>query len=80
MRTTLNIDDKILEKPLLDTEVACHDLIIGELACSNLKNRNEILALLKAHTCAPATGRQEFLYLIDKHQLMERGIGFVDVH
>ena len=71
---------KHLEKLLLDAEVACHEFIIGELACGNLKNRDEILVLLQSLPSSPAVDYQEFLYFIDKHRLMGRGIGFVDVH
>jgi predicted nucleic acid-binding protein len=71
---------KHLEKLLLNAEVACHRFIIGELACGNLKNRDEILVLLQALPSPPAVDHQEFLYFIDKHRLMGRGIGFVDVH
>jgi predicted nucleic acid-binding protein len=72
--------DKHLEKLLLDAEVICHEFIIGELACGNLNNRNEIILLLQSLPHPPTVNRQEFLFFIDKHQLMGRGIGFVDVH
>ena len=71
---------KHLEKLLLDAEVACHEFIIGELACGNLKNRDEILILLQSLPSSLTVDHQEFLYFIDKHRLMGRGIGFVDVH
>jgi len=76
----LRTGNKHLEKLLLDADVICHELVIGELACGNLGNRNEILALLQSLPHAPAVNHQEFLYFIDKHQLMRRGIGFVDIH
>jgi predicted nucleic acid-binding protein len=72
--------DKHLEKLLLDAEVICHEFIIGELACGNLKNRNEIISLLQSLPHSPTVDHQEFLFFIDKYQLMGRGIGFVDVH
>ena len=72
--------DKHLEKLLLDAEVICHEFIIGELACGNLKNRNEIISLLQSLPHSPIVDHQEFLFFIDKYQLMGRGIGFVDVH
>ena len=43
----LRINNKHLEKLLLDAEVMCHEFIIGELACDILKNRDEILSLLR---------------------------------
>ena len=71
---------KHLEKLLLDAEVMCHEFVIGELACGNLKNRDEILVLLQSLPSSPMVDHREFLYFIDKHKLMGRGIGFVDVH
>ena len=39
--------DDLLISLLNSTQVAIHPFIIGELACGNLKNRAELLALLK---------------------------------
>ena len=69
-----------LEVLLLDAEVICHPYIIGELACRNLKNRDEILALLQSLPITPTTASDEFLFFIAQNQLMGQGIGFVDVH
>jgi len=69
-----------LEKLLMDAEVMCHPFIIGELACGNLKNRNEIIPLLQALPVAPTIEFDEFLFFIDRNQLMGKGVGFVDVH
>jgi predicted nucleic acid-binding protein len=72
--------DRQLERLLMDTEVICHPFIIGELACGNMNNRNEILSLLKSLPVAPVLEFDEFLFFIDENQLMRIGIGFVDVH
>ena len=72
--------DRHLEALLLDAAVMCHPFIVGELACGNLRNRNEILSLLQALPIAPIIEFDEFLYFVDRNQLMGRGIGFVDVH
>jgi predicted nucleic acid-binding protein len=69
-----------LEQLLMDAEVICHPFIIGELACGNINNRNEILSLLKSLPSAPVVEFDEFLFFIDENQLMRIGIGFVDVH
>jgi predicted nucleic acid-binding protein len=51
---------------------------LGEIACGNLKNRQEILSLMSAlPKCEPAP-HEEVLFFIDRHQLMGRGIGYVD--
>jgi predicted nucleic acid-binding protein len=69
-----------LEKLLMDAEVMSHPFIIGELACGNLKNRNEIMSLLQSLPMAPTIEFDEFLFFIDRNHLMGKGVGFVDVH
>jgi len=69
-----------LENLLMDAEVICHPFIIGELACGNLKNRNEIISLLQSLPIVPTIEFEEFLFFIDRNHLMGKGIGFVDVH
>lgn len=69
-----------LKELLHNTQVLCHDFIVGELACGNLKNRGEILNLLKALPRAPLLSQEEILYFIEHHALMGSGIGFVDAH
>ena len=65
---------------LLDnTVVVCHPLVIGELACGNLKKRKEILALLAALPMAPEVDHEEALEFIEINKLMGKGIGFIDV-
>ncbi|MBW2095649.1 MAG: type II toxin-antitoxin system VapC family toxin [Deltaproteobacteria bacterium] len=78
--THLRQGSRQLEKLLMDAEVMCHPFIIGELACGNLKNRNEIITLLQSLPIAPTIEFDELLFFIDRNQLMGKGIGFVDVH
>lgn len=78
--THLRQGTRRLEKLLMDAEVMCHSFIIGELACGNLKNRNEILSLLQSLPMTPTIEFDEFLFFIDRNHLMGKGVGFVDVH
>ena len=78
--THLRQGSRQLEKLLMDAEVMCHPFIIGELACGNLKNRNEIIALLQALPMVLTIEFDELLFFIDRNHLMGKGIGFVDVH
>ena len=78
--THLRQGSQQLKKLLMDAEVLCHPFIIGELACGNLKNRNEIISLLKSLPMALTIEFDEFLFFIDRNHLMGKGIGFVDVH
>jgi predicted nucleic acid-binding protein len=69
-----------LEKLLMNAEVMCHPFIIGELACGDLKNRNEIIPLLQSLPMASTIEFDEFLFFIDRNHIVGKGIGFVDVH
>lgn len=69
-----------LETLLLDGQVFCHPFIVGELACGNLKNRGEILALLQNLPMASCAEDDEVIQFINDHQLMGRGLGYIDIH
>ena len=69
-----------LKKLLMDESVACHPFIIGELACGNIKNRKEIISLLRALPQTLVAEHDEILAFIDQKKLMCVGIGLVDVH
>jgi predicted nucleic acid-binding protein len=78
--THLRQGSRQLEKLLMNAEVMCHPFIIGELACGNLENRNEIMSLLQSLPMAPTVEFDEFLFFIDRNHLMGKDVGFVDVH
>ena len=61
-------------------EVSIHPFVLGELACGNLQNRREIIALLHALPHASKLEDDEVLLFIDRHHLMGRGIGLIDAH
>lgn len=61
-------------------QVLMHPFVVGELACGNLKNRVELLSLLRDLPSAPVATDAEALGFIDRHELMGRGIGYLDVH
>jgi len=69
-----------LETLLIDGQVCCHPFIIGELACGNLKNRGEILALLQNLPMASCAEDDEVIQFINDHQLMGKGLGYIDIH
>ena len=72
--------DANLQSLLLAEEVVCHPFVIGELACGNLRNREEILELLQELPQAIVAEHAEVLSFIEARRLMGRGIGLVDVH
>ena len=69
-----------LKALLEDGEVLCHPFIIGELACGNLKNRDEILSLLEALPQVKVAGHEEIMRFVEIHDLAGTGLGYVDVH
>ena len=78
--THLRRGSRHLEELLLDAKVVCHPFVVGELACGNLKNRDEFLSLLQSLPMAPTVVLDELLYFIERHRLMGKGIGFVDAN
>ena len=72
--------DPNLERLLKDGEVLCHPFIVGELACGNLKNRQEILSLLQLLPLATQAKHEEVMQFIEQNRLMGKGLGYIDVH
>ncbi len=69
-----------LRNLLTDEIVVCHPFVIGELACGNIKNRNEVLSLLQLLPQAKTVEDDEILHFIETKRLMGLGIGLIDVH
>jgi predicted nucleic acid-binding protein len=72
--------NKRLEALLHEGHVLCHPLIIGELACGNLKNRGPILSFLRQLPMATIARHEEVLIFIERHALMGKGLGWIDTH
>ncbi|MGE0047529.1 MAG: type II toxin-antitoxin system VapC family toxin [Acidithiobacillus sp.] len=70
--------DTHLSSLLDQARVQTHDFIIGEIACGNLKNRQQTLYLLSGLPRCTATSPEETLFFIERHGLMGRGIGYID--
>ncbi len=60
--------------------VACHPFIIGELACGNMKNREELLKLFHSLPSVSVVDQDEYLDFVESRNLMGKGLGFVDIH
>jgi len=78
--TFLNKGDDELAKLLESGKVFTHESVIGELACGNIKNRNNILTLLNELPKIPTATFSEVLYIIEKHKLFGAGLGYIDCH
>jgi hypothetical protein len=74
----LNAGDPLLADLLEQGEVLMHPSVLGELACGNLRNRRQLLGFMQDLPQAVAASDDEVLRFIDNHQLMGKGIGYVD--
>ncbi len=57
-----------------------HPMVIGELACGNLKDRKTVLTDIKNLPKASVAPDDHVLSFIEQKQLMGRGIGYIDFH
>lgn len=60
--------------------VVMHPLVLGELACGNLKNRNQLLQLWQNLDSLRVINHKEALYFIEQNGLMGKGVGYIDIH
>lgn len=72
--------NKALEHLLEEQRVLAHDFVLGEIACGNLKKRDETLGLLDLLPRAPTVEHAEAFELLHAHRLAGCGIGWIDVH
>ena len=70
----------MLAAALEEGRVLMHPFVLGELACGNLRNRDEVLRLLGDLPVAPTVTDAEARAFIERRALMGRGIGYIDVH
>ena len=76
----LRAGDDELVRLLTGLSVLVHPFVVGELACGNIHNRAEVLKLLSDLPSAISATDSEALFYIEQHQLMGRGIGYIDAH
>ncbi len=76
----LRVGDEELARRLDSIQVLSHPFVVGELACGNLHNRNEVLTLLGNLPQVTVATDAEVLFFIEQHRLMGRGIGYIDAH
>jgi predicted nucleic acid-binding protein len=63
-----------------DGVVMSHPFVIGELACGALRQRAAILSLLSELPVVTIATHTEVMAFIESRRLMDRGLGYVDVH
>ena len=69
-----------MEELLMRGNVATHELIIGELSCGNIKNRESFLEMINKLPIVESVLFNELIFFIDKHKLYGKGLGFIDCH
>ena len=66
---------------LLDAgEVLMHVMVLGEIACGGVRNREKVLRDLNDLPAITECKHADVLSMIEQKALMRRGMGFVDAH
>ena len=72
--------ETLLQDFLSSGQVTTHPFVIGELACGNLSNRGELLALLSELPLVTIATNEEVMHLIERNRLNGKGLGWIDMH
>lgn len=76
----LHQGDARLKTYLKRNQVVMHPMVLGELACSSLKQRETVLNLLSLLPEATQAEDSQVLAFLNTHQLYSKGLGWVDMH
>jgi len=63
-----------------DDRIVTHPFVIGELACGQIRRRNEVLDDLERLPTIQAAEHAEVLALVEARRLAGSGIGWTDAH
>lgn len=74
----INSSDPVLVSLLTAERVLVHPYVIAEIALGSLRNRDAVLGALRDLPVAPIATPEETLFLIEREELFNRGIGYVD--
>jgi predicted nucleic acid-binding protein len=69
-----------LAEALEREDVLTHPFVVGELACGHLTKRREVLDLISTLPTCTVASNEEALQFVERHRLMSKGIGLIDVH
>lgn len=69
-----------LAEALEEGLVVSHPFVFGELACGNIRARKQVLQFLAELPSTPVADNAEALALIERRNLMGKGLAYVDVH
>jgi len=76
----LRTGDDGLSDLLRRNQVYIHPMIIGALACGNLKNRSQLMSLWQNLPIAVEASHQKAMIFLESQDFMGKSIGFVDLH
>ncbi len=76
----LRTGDAKLVALLEGSTVVMHPMVLGELACGNLNDRETLLALWRNLPQLTVAADAEVLFFLERHRLWGRGIGYIDAH
>lgn len=76
----LRATEPTLVNALARDDVACHPLVIQEMALGSIRNRDAVLALLGRLTHTPSLNHDELLTLLSSQVLWGKGLSPVDAH
>ncbi|HLX03599.1 MAG TPA: PIN domain-containing protein [Trinickia sp.] len=74
----LNASDPMLIGLLAEERALAHPYVIGEISLGSLRDRDVVLGALLDLPRAPIATPEEMFYLIERENLFNRGIGYVD--
>lgn len=70
----------LLSDLLMDSQVAVHPLVLGELSVGNIAKRSTVLALIRSLPMATEASHEEVGAFIEKHRMWSKGLGYFDLH
>ena len=76
----LHSRDAHLRELLNAREVLMHAMVVGEISCGRLRNRDEVLRRLSDLPAINECEHSEVRLMIERRGLMGRGMGFIDAH
>ncbi|MYB35121.1 MAG: type II toxin-antitoxin system VapC family toxin [Gammaproteobacteria bacterium] len=65
---------------LLRENICIHPMVIGELACGNLHNRNQLIKLWNGLPSVVVASHEEVMIFLSRNNLAGKGIGYIDAH
>ena len=70
----------ILPRLLNEEKVLTHKMVIGELKCGQMKNREKFFEYLFQLKCVQQISHEKVYTMIEEHTLMGTGVKFIDMH